>query len=241
MDGVDHYDGPDRRQNRRRPSPVNRLIRAELSLEGLDSEDLYLYLVDMSEGGIRITADRPLPPGLSVGLCFGLEGFPEAPSPRLAVTVQRAWDRPLAAGTWVTGLRFIDLDDQAQQAVQQLLQGVSVEGRRKRFRLREPISASLQLQAEGKWVVVVPMDLNSQGIRVRAYAQAELDQELGLMVRFPEKKGHVFRARVQQVQTLDQERQELNLTFLEPPDQFQDDLQAYIDQVCGVSEPAPET
>lgn len=231
------FAGLERRNSRRRPSPVNRLIRAEVSAQNSQAEALYLYLVDMSEGGLRINAERPLPPDSPVLLSFGLEGFCSPPSPNLAVTVQRAWDRTLAAGTWVSGLKFVDLSEEAMATVQSLLQGFTPEGKRQRFRLREPISVSVQVEPEGAWVVVVPMDLCLTGVRVRAYLREAVanDDLVGLMVRFPDQRGHVLQARVRSARALAADRQEAELVFVDPPAEVTRAVQAYIDQVCGVS------
>jgi len=230
------FTGTERRNSRRRPSPVNRLIRAELATNGSDPEPVYLYMVDLSEGGIRINADRPLPPDTIVGLCFGLEGFPEPPSPKLAVTVQRAWDKTLVEGTWVSGLKFVDLSPDAQATVQGLLQSFSPEGKRKRFRLREPISVSVQSQPDGPWVVVVPMDLSGVGVRVRAYLSEplQMDESVGLMVRLPDQRGHVCQAQVREAREVGPGRQELDLIFHEPPQELSSAIQAYIDLMCGL-------
>ena len=238
--GGEEFSGEERRQSRRRPSPVNRLIRAELSADPESSEAVYLYLVDMSEGGFRINADRPLPPETPVALCFGLEGFPAPPSPKLAVTVQRAWDKTLVEGTWVSGLRFVDLSPEALATVQGLLKGFTPDGKRQQFRLREPISVSLQLKEEGPWVVVVPMDLSLSGVRVRAYLQVEPGSTVGLMLRLPEQKGHVFQGRVQEVKSLGPDRQEIGLTFVDAPTSATEAIQAYIDRVCGVPLPGSD-
>lgn len=234
--GEDDFTGEERRNSTRRPSPVNRLIRAEVAgPEG--SEALYLYLVDLSEGGIRVNAERRLSSETPVGLSFGLEGFSAAPSPHLAVTVQRAWDRTLAAGTWVSGLKFGDLSEQATATVQGLLQGFTQAGKRQRFRLREPISVSVQSQPEGPWVVVVPMDLSLAGVRVRAYLKEPVanDDVVGIMLRLPDQRGHVLRAMVRAARPLASDRQEVDLIFVDPPGEVTEAVQAYIDKVCGIS------
>lgn len=231
---VSEFHGPERRRSNRRPSPVNRLIRAELATEGQESEAVYLYLVDMSEGGVRINADRSLPPDTPVELAFGLEGFPAPPTPNLAVKVQKAWDKILVEGTWVSGLKFVDLSPEAMTTVQELLRSFTPDGKRQRFRLREPISVSLQPEAEGRWVVVVPMDLSLSGVRVRAYLNVVPESIVGLMIRFPDQKGHVLKGQVREARSLRPDRQELDLVFLDPPAEVTAAIQSYIDLVCGV-------
>ena len=230
----DQFTGPDRRNSRRRPSPVNRLIRAQLEADGQESEALYLYLVDMSEGGFRINADRPIPPDTTVALCFGLEGFPAPPSPNLAVTVQRAWDKTLVEGTWVSGLRFVDLSPDALATIQGIFNAIAPEGKRQRFRLREPISVSVQAEPEGRWVVVVPMDLSLTGVRVRAFLELAPGSNVGLMVRLPNQKGHVLQGQAREVRSVGPDRQEIDLDFQDPPTAVTDAIQAYIDLVCGI-------
>ena len=230
---------PDRRQSARRPSPVNRLIRAELIPEGQDPFGVYLYLVDLSEGGVRINADYPLPADMRVDLSFSLKGFPlpKLPVSKLHVTVERAWDKVLLGGTWTSGLRFVDLPESSLTLVQSLLMSLTPEGKRQRFRLRDPIGVALQSQEQDWWATGVPMDLSVDGLRVRAYFKVVPQKEVKVIVLLPNQPELILRAEIRATREVGPERHELDLVFLEPPAAAIQAIQTYIDRACGVIEP----
>ena len=88
--------GDERRQAHRQALKLNKIFSAEITRGG-ETVQCYLYIIDISEGGIRITSDYSFPTDGPVRVKFK---FDEP----LEVNVKVVWSKTLEGGTNVYGM-----------------------------------------------------------------------------------------------------------------------------------------
>lgn len=222
----------ERRQHKRQVSMAHKLVRASLAPGGSDdAEEVYLYLVDISEGGMRVNLDRTFPEGNASRLEFALGGQ------NFQVTVMPQWQRCLAdglasSGTWAAGLEFINPD---RKSVDFLFQYFSTQGRRQRFRLRELLTVTMRREGdEAPWYSLTTLDLSTEGLRARFDESLELGEMVDVKLFPPDLPDVEGRARVMWTnEVLPGARWEFGVQFTELTAAGHDSLLRYIDRCVG--------
>lgn len=173
----------ERRTAVRKGVRLNKLIMAQLSTSDRDeATGLYLHLVDISAGGMRVNGDVEFPQSEPFRLKLQTESFgPEvsAEFPDLEVTVRVVWSKRLLGGMFVSGLQFQNLDETSQSCVKKILEICSPEGKRLRFRLNRVLGVGIGLEEQTRWLYPLALDLSVEGMRVR------LDEPLEIGAQFP--------------------------------------------------------
>ena len=178
-------DGPnpsDRREAMRKGVRLNKLISAQLLGEDHANHHLYLHLVDISEGGMRVNGDMELVDDKPFSMLMQTEPFgPEiaAEFPEMAVTCRVVWQKRLLGGMFVSGLQFMDKTPEIEHALKRILEICSPEGRRLRFRLNRVLGVGIGLDDQTRWLYPLALDLSVEGMRVR------LDEPLKVGETFP--------------------------------------------------------
>lgn len=173
--------GPERRVAQRKGVRLNKLIMAHLQT-GEESTGLYLHLVDISAGGIRVNGDVEFPLNEPFSLKLQTESFGGEVSsefPELEVRARVVWSKRLLGGMFVSGLQFVEMTDVATACVKKILDICSPEGKRLRFRLNRVLGVGIGLEGETRWLYPLALDLSVEGMRVR------LDESLEIGSRFP--------------------------------------------------------
>ena len=171
----------ERRISQRKGVRLNKLIMAHLC-EGDESSGLYLHLVDISAGGMRVNGDVEFPQDSPFRLKLHTESFGGEVSsefPELEVTARVVWSKRLLGGMFVSGLQFVDMTDAAQGCVRKILEICSPEGKRLRFRLNRVLGVGIGLDEQTRWLYPLALDLSVEGMRVR------LDEPLEIGSSFP--------------------------------------------------------
>lgn len=219
--------GVERRQHERRGVRVNRLIRPLIDDGNGSPHEEYIYLVDMSEGGLRANLDREFPGDRAVRMQFTLQYL------ELDVSVRVVWQKSLAGGTWTVGLAFENLDSGAAVQVKKMVEAFSVQGRRDRFRLKSLVSVSVRRADDPVWVSVLLVDVSSAGLRVRCNEVYDVDSDLDVRLFPPDHDEVSGRASVIWCQEAGPMRWEYGLRFLALEGNGAAILQSYIDQTVG--------
>lgn len=102
-------------QNRRRSVRVHRVLAVEVLLEGSEA-----CTMDLSESGMRVLHEAPLPVGHDIPLRLQL-GFG---APPLEVTGRVAWQNEEGSNHFRIGLEFVGLTPQAARRLGGFVQGV---------------------------------------------------------------------------------------------------------------------
>lgn len=171
----------ERRVAQRKGVRLNKLIMAQLLHSG-ESTGLYLHLVDISSGGIRVNGDVEFPQSEQFTLKLQTESFGGEVSsefPELEVKARVVWSKRLLGGMFVSGLQFLDMTPEAQACVTRILEICSPEGKRLRFRLNRVLGVGIGLEEQTRWLYPLALDLSVEGMRVR------LDESLEIGSTFP--------------------------------------------------------
>lgn len=171
----------ERRTNQRKGVRLNKLVMAQLVHAG-ESSGLYLHLVDISSGGLRVNGDVEFPLSEQFTLKLQTDSFGGEVSsefPDLEVQARVVWSKRLLGGMFVSGLQFLSLTDTAKACVAKILEICSPEGKRLRFRLNRVLGVGIGLDEKTRWLYPLALDLSVEGMRVR------LDESLEVGSNFP--------------------------------------------------------
>ena len=220
----------DRRTYKRKTLWANKLMRA--TLEGSDGqvEDVYLYLVDVSDGGMRINLDRSLEQGSEITLRFklGTRSF--------SAHLRPVWQRCLPGDTWVVGLAFRDDERTNVESARQLTDYFSPQGRRQRFKLTETLVVSMQRDDAEVWYSLTTLDLSLTGLKARWDGELADNEIVQVKIFLRNYKNVVLRAQAMWQKKVGDERWEVGLRFLDPGESELQSLQDYIDESVGLKE-----
>ncbi|MHB2020899.1 MAG: PilZ domain-containing protein, partial [Candidatus Xenobia bacterium] len=145
--------GSDERRSQRRQSlRLNKIFVAEVKVDGRLAR-CYLYILDISEGGMKITTHFAFPPRAPVPARFLLDDSP------LEVTVEQVWQKSIE-GTQMMGLRFVDVSDAARAAIHRFMDRFSPQEKRRSFRLDRVLNVELN------GVVYSTLDISTGGLRI---------------------------------------------------------------------------
>ncbi|MBI3928781.1 MAG: PilZ domain-containing protein [Armatimonadetes bacterium] len=225
----------ERRQTPRRHSPVNKILLADLVVAERESVPVYVFVVDVSSGGIRINVDRELPDGETLELSLPVEGFGaeviRLTQGRATLRVQVVWKKMLLGGTWVHGLRFVDLDEATSAAVDAMMEAFSPSGRRMRFRLNRLLPVAIKTENGHFWIERFATDLSPEGLGVQLDAPLPEGQDV-LVKIFPEFDLPVVqaRARVAWTQETPSGKCKMGLRFSDIEAAGAEVIQRYIDR-----------
>ncbi|MBI3928363.1 MAG: PilZ domain-containing protein [Armatimonadetes bacterium] len=158
----------ERRLFPRKKSRVNAILPTQLRLDGR-GDRIYLYLVDISRGGMRFNTNRELPTGSDVILQFPLTSFESPLSERgsLWLPCHVVWNKRLAGGAWTHGVRFGELDAVSRSQVDEIVESFSPDGHRTRFRLHRRLEADVQVNPGESWETVHASNISVEGIGFR--------------------------------------------------------------------------
>ena len=171
----------ERRNNIRKGVRLNKLIMAQL-LTGDEPTGLYLHLVDISSGGMRVNGDVEFPQSDAFRMKLQTESFGSevaAEYSELDVEARVVWSKRLLGGMFVSGLQFVNLSELSTACIKKILDVCSPEGKRLRFRLNRVLGVGISLDEQTRWLYPLALDLSVEGMRVR------LDESLEVGTQFP--------------------------------------------------------
>lgn len=100
------------RENRRKSFRLERILVVEMQVEGKSSR-FGVFTLDLSSSGMRINHEEPLPEGIPLDFRILLEPG----QPPVAVKSEVSWQKENAFGHYLIGLRFIDIDEEAENRI----------------------------------------------------------------------------------------------------------------------------
>jgi hypothetical protein len=220
----------DRRQHKRRGVKINRLIRGSIKGDDLEPEEFYLYLVDVSERGLRLNLDHPLPEGRGFQLTFSLED-----SKRFDSEVWVSWQKCLAGGTWTAGLEVKNITAPTREAMSAMLEDFSTQGRRMRFRLRQILSVTIRREGDVQWWNVTTLDLSPDGLQFRWDEPLDVETRLDINL-FPQDLPEVHgKGQIMWQREVLPGRYEFGIKFVELESDGASVIQRYIDRCVGAA------
>jgi c-di-GMP-binding flagellar brake protein YcgR len=231
----------ERRTAARKGIRLNKLISTELDSNG-ETRSLYLHLVDISDGGLRVNGDVEFPLEGPFDLKVATEAFgPEVSSlySEIRLKCVVAWQKRLLGGMFVSGLRFTDLSDEARDAIRSILKICSPDGRRLRFRLNRVLGVGIGLDDETRWLYPLALDLSVEGMRVRIDEQLQTGQKFPLQIFLEFDLPTVqMQAEVVWREEIGPSRYQIGLRFSELNEDNAKTIQDYIDRCLAQETPA---
>jgi hypothetical protein len=225
---TDVKEGPEaleeeRRRSEREAVLVNKLLRVSTQVPPAEPVELYMYLVNVSEGGFRVHMDVPFPEDQAFQLRFSLV------NKNVEATVVPTWQKCLDGGTWTAGLELQDPTPETLEQVRALMSALSVQGRRERFRLRQLLAVTIRRAEEEDWCSVATMDVSTHGLRARS--DESLGEGVDVEVKvFPNFIEVSARGRVVWEKEVGPSRYEFGVEFTEIDEEGIKILQRYIDE-----------
>jgi c-di-GMP-binding flagellar brake protein YcgR len=160
--GTDSEEGTliseERRTAERRKLKLKKIFSAEIMLDGTP-QMCYLYIFDISEGGMRIHTDFSFPENKVIPVKFYLDE-------PLEIAVQVVWQKILVGGMHVIGIKYIDLDEESHARINRFMDKYSPEGKRKSYRLNRVLSVEMELSDRTEKFYALTLDISPQGMRI---------------------------------------------------------------------------
>jgi len=220
----------ERRTAQRKGVRLNKLISASLNA----GDALYLHLVDISEGGMRVNGDLEFNQAEPFTLTLQMEAFGKdlaEEHPNLTLGCRVVWQKRLLGGMFVSGLQFVDMSEENQTVVKKILERSSPEGRRLRFRLNRVLGVGIGLDEETRWLYPLALDLSVEGMRLRLDEEIEVGSIFPLQI-FLEFDLPTVRVQAEAVwrEEVGNGRYQVGLRFTEVSEDSAKAIQEYIDR-----------
>ena len=220
--------GRERRQHERKIVQVNKLLRAKLDLPDGSIQEAYMYLVDVSEGGMRVNVDSAFPEE-PVRMRFELDQFV------FDAQVHPSWQKCLVGGTWTVGLDFRGAGPETIAVANGIIDMYSPDGRRKRFKLREILNVMLHRPSDEDWLNVLAIDVSSTELQLRSDHEFPQGSHVDVKIFPPDLPRVEAEAEVLWQREVSTGRFEFRMKFLDLTKEGADTLQKYIDRAVGLS------
>lgn len=218
----------EQRTHERKGLRVHRLIRATLERDG-ESREKYLYVVDISEGGIRLNADDAFELDRPLRLCFTLQYI------EFDVMVRPIWQKSLAGGTWTCGFAYHEPTPEQQAQIAQMVESFTVHGRRERFRLKALVSVALCPEGEEGWFNILLVDISPKGLRGLHDEALDKERLYSVRVILPDMSEAEASARAVWQEEVGPTRHEFGMQFVAIEESYAQRIQSFIDRSVGVA------
>jgi c-di-GMP-binding flagellar brake protein YcgR len=169
----------DRRSEARRKSRINKLVHATVRT-GDEQFLSYLYLVDISLGGMRANLDRALEPESTVELQLPVGPYLPNKETSFDVACRVVWRRPLPGGTFVHGFEFLNLTPLQLELASQLFAAFTPEGMRERFRLNQILN--IAYEKNGQWLPRTAFDISPEGLGIQMREALPEDEVIRFLI-----------------------------------------------------------
>ena len=162
----------DRRTSPRCPLSFNRFFEIHVASESGSEDDFKSYLVDLSQGGIRINSEVPFPLEYDLTVTLPEDVLGE----KTTLDCQVVWQKALYGASFIQGLAFKDLTETQQKLIDTRVtpeNGASRSISRQHFRLYRPFPIKLKADGHEEWLTSYATDLSVNGIGTRLAAPLE--------------------------------------------------------------------
>ncbi len=217
----------ERRSHKRQHLRLNKFLRAGFVIpEYEETQGLYLSVVDLSQGGMRVSLDRMWPVDSDFELSLPLAGFGANLPAKVRLPCQVRWNKALHGGTWIHGLMFAELDSEQKSVVDTILANFSGVGARQHTRYDCFLPATIEREGEDGLTLQV-RNISEGGFGFRGKLELEPGEDFVIKLGFI--RIHLeLKVRVQWRQSMEMGLFEYGCRFLEVDQEQTDSIQRYI-------------
>jgi hypothetical protein len=204
--GQESWNYSERRSRERSKVTLKRTFSSEIRAGSIES--CYIYIVDMSTGGMMVMTDFPLPEKDSFAIKILLEDPME-------FAVRLVWQKQIMSQMNVTGLQFTDTTEETARNACTFIDRFSLETTKKTVRLNKMMPS--QIRKDDEWVnfYLYIMSLGIRGFEFTTDFELPVDQPFTLRIFLEPRKNPIeTEARVLFRKEISMERKKGWLEFL---------------------------
>lgn len=159
----------ERRTLERKKLNLNKIFKSEITFNN-QTTNCFVYIVDVSEGGMKIHVDFPLPDNIEFKIKFYLDE-------PLEVTAKMIWQKTLVGGMNVAGISFVTISDDDKEKINRFIFKYSPEGKRKSFRLNRVLAVETTTEGLEEKFYALTYDMSPKGMRISTEQDLEEAKE----------------------------------------------------------------
>ena len=204
----------EKRSTERKHSKFNKLVTADLKFQQEEQEISYqenIFLVDLSLGGMRITAPQDWNIEEIFRLTIPLQSLSAHYPENLEVDCQIRWRKESGGDTFVYGLQFIDPSEADTEVLQTILASLDEEGGRQHFRLSCVLAVDVDL-GTGQHLPMTMRDVSLGGFKIRHKLELPSEESFSIVLNLDRYKLECL-ARVRWEKSLDLGVKEFGCSF----------------------------
>lgn len=148
----------EKRAIERKKIKLNKIFKTEIQLQN-ELKSCFVYIVDISEAGMRIHIDFALPEGITMPIKFYLDES-------LDIKARLVWQKVLVGGMYIAGIEFTEISKEDKEKISRFIEKYSPEGKRKAFRLNRVLAVEVKLAEIPEKFYALTMDLSTSGMRI---------------------------------------------------------------------------
>lgn len=218
----------ERRQHKRKALKLNKVFAAKVG-QGLDVMPLYIFIVDISLGGMKITTDFNLPEMDPFHMEMKLDE-----GEILDTDVEVRWKKKLIGGTYMMGVKFLDVPEHVREIIRNFMARHSAEGKRKTFRLDRVLAVEMDLEDKEEKFYTLTMDLSPQGMRLTNPFPLPEDKDINLKMMLDfEDRPVSMKAKVRWQKETSYDRYMIGLEFIDITENDSKRINRYIDRAIS--------
>lgn len=142
----------------RKKIKLQKTFKTEMKID--DSvKTCFVYIVDISEAGMRIHTDFALPEGKKLEMKFYLDE-------PLDIKAKLIWQKTLLASMYVAGIEFAEISEEGKENIRHFIEKYSPEGKRKVFRLNRVLAVEAKTGEKIEKFYTLTTDLSAKGMRI---------------------------------------------------------------------------
>jgi len=176
----------DRRDTKRKSLKLNKVFAGEVG-EGLDIAPVYLYIINISVGGMRVTCDMDMP----LNYVFHLNLAIDSSAP-LDTNIKVIWKKDLFGGTKIMGIKFVNPSEKTNRAILEFMERYSEEGKRRAFRLDRVLPVELEIEKQTEKFNTLTMDLSTVGMKISNPFPLPFDKKISLKLMLDFEESPVY-------------------------------------------------
>jgi len=173
----------ERRNEPRAKSKVKRTVVGTVEHETFGALSTHLYIMDISENGIRLNLDREIEPESTLRLVLPLRAFGYGLEGEFEAQCRVVWTKALAGGTCILGMEFQNLVEPHKQSLSEIIDHWSGKQAMELESLPEPVNAKFRFSEDDPWSRTIGIRaISHDGFKFPYGKEMEVGDELQIRI-----------------------------------------------------------